>query len=147
MLICFVATEPEKKTTQSMDIGREIDLRTTYASALGNMKPSEHPEMPAVDAPWYVALIRSSPVAKSGSQVLNRFWEFSKANGGWTDPFPGLHLHKVNMDPYNRDKPPLKRRNLKYYSVRGEMPSVKDDPNMHVCAHLYASDRNSLFVM
>jgi len=51
------------------------------------------------------------------------------------------------MDPYNSDKPPLEKRNLKYYCVRGGMPSVEDDPNMHICAHLYASDRNSLFVM
>lgn len=51
------------------------------------------------------------------------------------------------MDAHNKDRPPLERRNLKYYSVIGAMPSVREDPNMHACAHLYASDRNSLFVM
>ena len=51
------------------------------------------------------------------------------------------------MDAYNKNVSPLERKNLKYYSVIGSMPLIKDDPNMHICAHLYASDRNSLFVM
>lgn len=51
------------------------------------------------------------------------------------------------MEPYNRDKLGTERRSLKYYSVLGNMPSVREDPNLHIAAHLYASDRNSLFVM
>lgn len=53
------------------------------------------------------------------------------------------------MDAYNANKPPLDKKNLKYYSVRHPetMPSVHSDPNLHLCAHLYASDRNSLFVI
>lgn len=51
------------------------------------------------------------------------------------------------MDPYNRDRPGTERKSLKYYSVLGSMPSVHEDPNMHIAAHLYASDRNSLFVI
>ncbi|KAK3696075.1 hypothetical protein LTR37_018156 [Vermiconidia calcicola] len=107
----------------------KMDLRKTYAAALGSLRPGEHPEMPGVDAPWY--------------------WEFSRRNNGYTDPFPGLHLHKVDMDAYNANKPPLDKKNLKYYSVRHPetMPSVHSDPNLHLCAHLYASDRNSLFVI
>lgn len=104
-----------------------MDLRKTFATALDGIKPGKHPEMPATDAPWY--------------------WEYMKKNGGHTDPFPGLHLRKVNMERYNADKTPLERRNLKYYATIGSMPSMQEDPNMHICAHLYASDRNSLFVM
>lgn len=53
------------------------------------------------------------------------------------------------MDAYNGSKPDhgLEHRNLKWYAVEGDMPRVDEDPNMHICAHLYASDRNSLFVM
>lgn len=58
----------------------------------------------------------------------------------------GLQLHKPDMDPYNREKPGTDRRSLKYYSALGDMPSAENDPNMHIAAHLYASDRNSLFV-
>ncbi|KAK3067000.1 hypothetical protein LTR53_016373 [Teratosphaeriaceae sp. CCFEE 6253] len=79
----------------------------------------------------------------------HRYWEFSRRNGNYTDAFPGLKLHKVDMDAYNSSKPShgLEHKNLKWYAVRGDMPRVEDDPNMHVCAHLYASDRNSLFVI
>ena len=35
------------------------------------------------------------------------------------------------MEAYNKDSSGLERRNLKYYAVRGEMPSVEEDPNMH----------------
>ena len=80
---------------------------------------------------------------------MPRYWEFSRRNGGYTDAFPGLQLHKVDMDAYNGSKPEhgLEHRNLKWYAVEGDMPRVDEDPNMHICAHLYASDRNSLFVM
>lgn len=50
------------------------------------------------------------------------------------------------MDAY-KHVPPLERRHLKYYSVIGDMPTWEEDANMHACAHLYASDRNSLFVI
>ena len=55
-LIYVYVIGPEKKSTQSMDVRQHINLRSTFASALGNMKPSDHPEMPGVDAPWYVCL-------------------------------------------------------------------------------------------
>lgn len=104
-----------------------MDLRSTFSTVLKDIEPNDHPVMPGVDAPWY--------------------WEYSKANSGYTDPFPGLQLRKVDMEEYNKDRKPLDKRNLKYYSVQGRMPTVEEDPNMHLCAHLYASDRNSLFVM
>lgn len=67
----------------------------------------------------------------------NSFWEIEKGRG-FVDPFPGLNMRKVDMDAYNRPKPTLERRQLQYYRVIGDMP---DDPNLHACAHLYASDR------
>lgn len=70
-----------------------------------------------------------------------------RRSGHFTDKPAGLKLHKPNMDPYNDNLQFPERRSLKYYSVRGSMPSVQEDPNMHIAAHLYASDRNSLFVM
>ena len=51
------------------------------------------------------------------------------------------------MDEYNALRSPFDRRQLHYYSIRGEMPPFQTDPNLHVCAHLYASDRNGLFII
>ena len=138
---------PEKQSLQKIDVRHDMDLRTTFAAALGDMKPNQHEEMPGVDAPWSVNSPEPYLPSNAANIVYFRYWEYQKKHNGYTDPFPGLRLHKVNMDPYNAEKPPLERRNLKYYAVRGSMPSIKEDPNMHIAAHLYASDRNSLFVM
>ena len=64
-----------------------------------------------------------------------------------TDNFPGLSIRKVDMDGYNASRSPFDRRQLHYYSILGEMPPFQTNPNLHVCAHLYASDRNGLFVI
>ena len=45
------------------------------------------------------------------------------------------------MTSYNAVRPVLEYRQLQYYTTIGDLP---EDPNLHACAHLYASDRNSL---
>lgn len=78
------------------------------------------------------------------------------------NPIGGLHIRKVAMDAYNKPLHPLDRRQLIYYSIRGSLPAILQSPtppkpgkktpysreaNLHACAHLYASDRNSLFII
>jgi acyl-CoA thioesterase len=48
------------------------------------------------------------------------------------------------MTPYNKSLSPFDRRQLFFYRTIGDLPP---DPNIHACAHLYASDRNSLFIV
>jgi hypothetical protein len=54
-------------------------------------------------------------------------------------------MRKVDMAAYNDARETLDKRQLQYYRILGDMPSVDEDPNMHATAHLYASDRNGLF--
>jgi hypothetical protein len=56
-------------------------------------------------------------------------------------------MRKTDMTAYNQPRATLDRRQLQYYRVRGKMPSVEEDPNLHAVAHLYASDRNGLFAV
>ena len=49
----WLPTGPEKKSMKTIDVRHDMDLRETFSTALGNMKPDEHQEMPGVDAPWY----------------------------------------------------------------------------------------------
>lgn len=77
------------------------------------------------------------------SDTSLRYWK-QRRETGHNDEFPGLESRKVDMRPYNRPLPPLDRRQLLYYRVIG---STSQDPNLHACAHLYASDRNSLFIV
>ena len=63
---------------------------------------------------------------------------------GHNDACPGLDTRKADMTPYNQSLSSFERRQLYYYRAIGELPP---DPNLHACAHLYASDRNSLFIV
>lgn len=49
------------------------------------------------------------------------------------------------MSTYNKTKHPLDRRQLVFYRSIGTIPN--GNPNIHLCAQLYASDRNSLFIV
>lgn len=63
--------------------------------------------------------------------------------------FPGMITKKVNMTAFNTPSRPVQdRRMLGYYALIGSaaMPPFAKAPNLHACAHLYASDRNSLFL-
>jgi acyl-CoA thioesterase len=65
------------------------------------------------------------------------------------------------MSAYNDPLQPIDRRQLIFYSVRGSLPSpsapqssahpkassLSKEANLHAVAHLYASDRNSLFII
>ena len=48
------------------------------------------------------------------------------------------------MGPYNDTLGSFDKRQLYFYRTIGTLPP---DPNMSACAHLYASDRNSLFIV
>ncbi len=65
------------------------------------------------------------------------------------DTFPGLDIRRVDMGAYNTPKGkapnPNIYRQLSYYRAFGPIPL--SSPNLHACAHLYASDRNSLFLI
>ncbi len=49
------------------------------------------------------------------------------------------------MSAYNKDKLPSGHRKLDYYRPICPMPTT--NINLHACAHLYTSDRNSLFII
>jgi hypothetical protein len=106
-----------------IDVQDEVDIWSKYASVLKDKTPMDFEECPGIDAPWY--------------------WRRRKETG-INEPFPGLQMHKVDMDNYNASRHPLDRRQLIMYRGIGDMPR---DPNLHLCAHLYASDRNSLYIV
>lgn len=101
-----------------------MNLAETYAAAIKGRDPSSHREAPQVDAPWYLKLA---------------------AEQGLTYHFPGLEMRRVDMRAFNTNMPPSEYRQLTYYRPLGLLPPT--DYNLHACAHLYASDRNSLFVV
>ena len=122
--ICFSCTCSFKKAeTGLLDVQEKVDLWETYREALQGKWPQDFEETPGVDIPW--------------------FWDLRKRTGN-NDEFPGLQYKKADMEAYNKRRHPLDRRQLMFYRALGPLPP---DPNMHICAHLYASDRNGLYII
>lgn len=122
--ICFTCTCSFKlEETSPLDAQEHVDVEEKYKSVLAGKRPEDFEECPSMDVPWY--------------------WK-RRAETGFNDAFPGLEARKVGMDAYNKNRHPLDRRQLILYRTLG---AVDEDPNMHLCAHLYASDRNSLYIV
>ena len=77
------------------------------------------PEAPGYDVPWY------------------------GRDGNGNDVFPGLYTRQADLTRYNEGRHPLDKRQLVFYRTIGDLDD--DEPNLHLVAQLYASDRNSLF--
>ncbi len=121
-LISFKRDEPSPYSHQA-----QVDLSKKYIDALWGKSPADHPVAPSADSSAF-------PITDA------------------KDNFPGLDIRKVNMTPYNSNQPPdappkdpIDYRQLQYYQVSGRIP--REDVNLHACAHLYASDRNSMFLV
>jgi len=127
--ICFTSTCSFKLEEQNLiDHQDNLDIREKYKVALGEKTPEEVPEAPGVDSPWY--------------------WKHLEDHGyEANDKLPGLRIRKVDMRSYNDSRNPLEKRQLYFYTPIGNLPPVTEQPNIHACAHLYASDRNSLFII
>lgn len=122
--VCFTCTCSFKTgESSSLDKQAVLDIPETYKSVLEGRRPEDFEEAPGMDVPWY--------------------WRRRKETG-YNDPFPGLEARKVDMAAFNEGRDALDKRQLIYYRAIGSMPS---NPNLHACAHLYASDRNSLFIV
>jgi len=123
--ICFTCICSFKKD-QEDDVGHQEvkPMDQEYSVVLNGKGPSDHPHAPSVDAPWYHDYAQQFP------QPLD---------------FPGLEVHKVDMTAYNNSKSTINYRQLSYYRLIGTISA--SNPNLHACAHLFASDRNSLFVI
>lgn len=122
------------------------DIGNRYRSVLEGKRPEDHPIAPGIDAPW---------------------WEEGVKKGDFTEcEFPGVEVRKVDMGRYNETdevrKNPHTYRQLQFYRLRGS-PDGEENPedrekiksqdrageydNLYACAHMYASDKNSLFVI
>lgn len=122
--VCFTCTVSFKTDEDSnLDVQEPVNLWEKYDSVLAGKTPDDFSEAPGMDVPWYWKLLE---------------------NGHPNDKFPGLKTKKADMRVYNEPRKPLERRQLIFYKPIGELPL---DLNLHMCAHLYASDRNSLFIV
>lgn len=142
---CFVSTISFKRDELK---GRTVDyshqevprdhLQTRYGFIINDKSPEDHAHSPGADADWC-------------DEARNPAWAANAL------AFPGVETRKVDMTPYNgtatRGGGPngskvSQWRQLIFYRMRKEGPGDLDEMNLnlHACAHMYASDRNSLFL-
>jgi len=141
---CFTCTCSFKRAEASpVNYQDTVDLKEKYRDVLEGKEPFDHPESPSQDSKWFhETYLPDNP---------NHF-----------NPLGGLHLRKVDMKAYNTPRQPIDRRQLIFYSLRGSLPPISNpsslnkktkkptftrEANLHAIAHLYASDRNSLFII
>ncbi|KAF2829131.1 acyl-CoA thioesteras-like protein [Ophiobolus disseminans] len=122
-----------------------VDLKEVYRDVLeGKEEPMEHPPAPSNDSEYF----RKT---------------YLPAHPEHFNPIGGLHIRKANMEKYNVRRSAIDRRQLSFYTLRGSLPvpttpypppidlqggvKLTREANLHACAHLYASDRNSLFIV
>ncbi|KXT06023.1 hypothetical protein AC578_1437 [Pseudocercospora eumusae] len=116
--ICFTCTI-SFKTPEPMQISAQEEPFNFSSSCIP--PPSHLPESPSMDLPFYTHLLATGAIPN--------------------DPFPGLECRKLEINNPNA----LDRRQCIFYRPLGPLPP--DDPNMHLCAHIYATDRNSLYMV
>lgn len=58
--------------------------------------------------------------------------------------FPGLKISVLPLERVHKNKRPLDRKNLYFFRANIE-PSVEPDYNLEACAHLFHSDRESIW--
>lgn len=144
MFTCTCSFKREEASSVSYQDGG-VDLKRRYESVLRGKErnPMLHANAPSHDSEWFRHV-------------------YLPQNPGHFNPVAGLHLRKVDMGRYNEGKDAIDRRQLTFYTLRGALPdpTVLDssggnggpgcmarEANLHACAHLYASDRNSLFII
>lgn len=144
MFTCTCSFKREENSP--FDVQDYTNLKETYKEVLKGKEsePMEHPVAPSNDSDYH----RET---------------YLPAHPEHFNPVAGLHLRKVDMAKFNGPRQPLDRRQLMFYTLRGSLPlptapyppvpssvgktSLTREANMHACAHLYASDRNSLFIV
>lgn len=141
MFTCTCSFKRDEQST--VDVQEHVDLKKRYNESLTGKEtePMLHHAAPSNDSEFF----RET---------------YLPAHPEHFNPIAGLHLRKADMSKYNASRDPLDRRQLTFYTLRGSLPlatapfppqsgklSPTREANMHACAHLYASDRNSLFIV
>ena len=120
-------------------------VQQRYKSILGSKRPEDHPVSPSVDADWWVQHVQEGNITER--------------------EFPGAKVRKVDMMGYNDTEDvkqfPERYRQLHFYSMKGSPEysptshgvselKAKDQSgkydNLYACAHMYASDKNSVLL-
>lgn len=144
--ICFSGVVSFKQEEKEQTFSHQPHAaQERYKHILDRKRPEDQPVSPNVDADWWIQYV---------------------AEGNITErEFPGVDVRKVDMMDYNSTKyvkqHPERYRQLSLYSLKGspEYPATPESildlkakdqsgeyDNLYACAHMYASDKNSVLL-
>lgn len=139
--ICFSGICSFKRREKEAFKHQPLAGQDRFKSVLDGKRPEDYPPSPSVDADWWT--------------------QYSKEGNITEREFPGVDVRKVDMKDYNQteevQRSPEKYRQLHLYSLKGSPErqysswgalEIKDGSgeydNLYACAHMYASDKNSV---
>lgn len=116
-----------------------------FKELLSAKRPEDQPVSPSIDADWWIDNVQQGNIEEP--------------------EFPGLDVRKTDMKDYNQCKEirerPDQYRQLTQYRLKGlpdedpdttlaqirEREDAGEYDNLYACAHMYASDKNSLLLI
>ncbi|KIW06380.1 acyl-CoA thioesterase II [Verruconis gallopava] len=124
--ICFSCICSFKRSEPDfMNVQEEHDVKETYAPLMGDKEPQ--------DLDRNVSHLDWRQVPADASPSITSF-------------FPGVLTSILPIEKLHRDRRYLDRTNLYFFSANTE-PSADPDYNLEACAHLFHSDRESIFAI
>ncbi|KAL7943363.1 thioesterase-like superfamily domain-containing protein [Trichoderma barbatum] len=121
--ICFSCHVTFKRPTIGHADLQLSSAQERFASILSQRKPDEWEPSPQLDI-----------------DIINDAFP-NAGHGG----FPIVDMYKVDMKPFNNDRPIPERRELILYKLHKPIPL--DDSNSHILAHAFEADRNGLLTI
>ncbi|KAJ5620654.1 hypothetical protein N7510_004638 [Penicillium lagena] len=144
--ICFSGLCSFKRDEKQQTFGHQPQTaQQRFAPILNAKRAEEQPLSPSVDADWWIDAVNQGNIVER--------------------EFPGLDVRKVDMEDYNSSPEvkdhPEKYRQLTQYRMKGspdldpcatisqirEREAEGEYDNLYACAHMYASDKNSLLLI
>lgn len=144
--ICFSCICSFKRDENQCDFHHQPpSVQERFRDVLSAKRPQDQPVSPSVDAEWWIENVQQGHIEER--------------------EFPGLDVRKTDMMDYNKTKTQKghqeEYRQLTHYRLKG---SPDEDPtatlslikerdqageydNLYACAHMYSSDKNSLFLI
>lgn len=144
--ICFSCVCSFKRDeNQRLFHHQPLPAQARFKEVLSAKRAEEQPVSPSVDADWWIDNVRQGNIEEP--------------------EFPGLDVRKTDMKDYNQRKEirerPDQYRQLTQYRLKGlpdedptatlaqikERDQAGEYDNLYACAHMYASDKNSLLLI
>ena len=142
MFTCTCSFKREEYAT--LDYQGRFDIKEKYRDVIEGKEdePMEHPVAPSQDSAYFHEV-------------------YLPSHPEHFNPIGGIHVHRADMRKYNESREPIHRRQLTFYTLRGSLPlptapypppsqgpfALTRAANLHACAHLFASDCNTLYIV